>query len=194
MRHSLALRWGAAFGGAFTCNANKTELTVGYTTLYGDQGGFLAALADLWKHQVYALGRYLNAEIYSSPVIPQRIFEIVPSAELSAEQSVDRDQGDPLIYPYHDYLFRAFMERWDKATPEDILRWYVDGELESQLGCETGLVKQLFATPAEFIADLERWWSLYSGLGVAKRIRQNLVCSGIGYRLVPIGFDCIGRL
>ncbi len=39
----------AAFGGGFTCNANKSELTVGYSTLYGDQSGFLAAIADLWK-------------------------------------------------------------------------------------------------------------------------------------------------
>lgn len=161
----------AAFGGGFTCNANKSELTVGYSTLYGDQSGFLAALADLWKHQVYALGRYLNEKVYPAPVIPERIFEIVPSAELSAAQSVDEDRGDPLIYPYHDYLFRAFMERWDKATPEDILQWYVDGELESQLGCEAGLVAQLFPGPAEFINDLERWWNLYSGLAIAKRIQ-----------------------
>ena len=161
----------AAFGGGFTCNANKSELTVGYSTLYGDQSGFLAAIADLWKHQVYALGRYLNEKVYPAPVIPERIFEIVPSAELSAAQSVDEDRGDPLIYPYHDYLFRAFMERWDKATPEDILQWYADGELETRLGCEAGLAAQLFPGPREFIADLERWWNLYSGLAVAKRIQ-----------------------
>lgn len=50
----------SAFGGIFTCNANKTELTVGYGTLYGDLSGALAATADLWKHQIYALGRTLN--------------------------------------------------------------------------------------------------------------------------------------
>ncbi|UCH42120.1 MAG: NAD(+) synthase [Gammaproteobacteria bacterium] len=161
----------AAFGGGFTCNANKTELTVGYTTLYGDQGGFLAALADLWKHQVYALGRYLNDEIYGEHVIPERVFEIVPSAELSDAQSVDLDQGDPLIYPYHDYLFRGFIERWEKAAPEDILTWYANGDLEARLGCEEGLVDRLFDGPAEFIADLERWWNLYSGLAIAKRIQ-----------------------
>jgi NAD+ synthase (glutamine-hydrolysing) len=54
----------AAVGGGFTCNANKSEMTVGYSTLYGDLAGFLAALGDLWKHQVYDLARYLNEEIY----------------------------------------------------------------------------------------------------------------------------------
>ena len=54
----------SAFEGGFTCNANKSEITVGYSTLYGDQAGFLAALGDLWKHQVYDLARYFNEKIY----------------------------------------------------------------------------------------------------------------------------------
>lgn len=161
----------AAFGGGFTCNANKSEMTVGYTTLYGDLAGFLAALADLWKHQVYELALYINEHIYGREVIPRKIIDLVPSAELSYEQAVDQGKGDPIIYPYHDYLFRAFMERWDRATPEDILTWYSQGVLEEKIGCRPGLVKQLFANPAEFIDDLERWWKLYTGIGVAKRIQ-----------------------
>ncbi|MBP2650712.1 MAG: hypothetical protein H6Q74_1537 [Firmicutes bacterium] len=161
----------AAFGAAFTCNANKAEFTVGYSTLYGDQAGFIASLGDLWKHQVYALGDYLNTKVFPSPVIPQGIFDIVPSAELSLAQAVDEGKGDPLIYPYHDYLFRAFMEWWNRATPEDILTWYAAGELDARLGCEAGLTAKLFSTPADFIADLERWWKLYTGMGVAKRIQ-----------------------
>lgn len=161
----------AAFGGGFTCNANKCELTVGYSTLYGDQAGFLAALADLWKHQVYELAHYFNTTVYRQEVIPAQTITIVPSAELSFDQSVDEGKGDPLIYPYHDYLFRAFMEYWNRATPEDILLWYQAGVLEEKLGCAPHLVKQLFATPAAFIEDLERWWKLYTGLAVAKRIQ-----------------------
>jgi NAD+ synthetase len=161
----------AAFGGGFTCNANKSELTVGYATLYGDQAGFLAALADLWKHQVYAVAEYINNHVYGREVIPAGVFRIVPSAELSADQAVDEGKGDPLIYPYHDFLFRSFMEWWNRATPEDILAWYAAGELEERLGCESGLVARLFPGAAEFIADLERWWRLYTGLAVAKRIQ-----------------------
>lgn len=161
----------AAFGGAFSCNANKSEMTVGYSTLYGDQAGFFAPLADLWKHQVYALANYLNAEVWQRPIIPQGIIDLVPSAELSAAQAVDEGKGDPLCYPYHDYLFRAFVERWQRATPEDLLLWYRKGTLEQELGCAAGLVAKLFATPQEFIDDLERWWRQYCGMGVAKRIQ-----------------------
>ncbi|MEG6615953.1 NAD(+) synthase [Peptococcaceae bacterium 1198_IL3148] len=161
----------AAFGGGFTCNANKTEMTVGYSTLYGDQAGFLAALGDLWKHQVYQLATYLNEQVYRREVIPQGIIDIVPSAELSFDQAVDEGKGDPLIYNYHDYLFRAFIEPWARTTPEDILKWYSAGVLEEQIGCESGLVSKIFASPAEFINDLERWWRQFNGIGLAKRIQ-----------------------
>lgn len=161
----------ASFGGGFTCNANKAETTVGYSTLYGDQSGFLAALADLWKHQIYALAYYLNEEIYGHEVIPQGIIDIVPSAELSHAQNVDEGKGDPLKYPYHDFLFRSFIERWEKAAPQDILEWYADGTLEETIGCQPGLVAQYFPTAADFIADLEHWWNLFTGMAVAKRIQ-----------------------
>ncbi|MDD6383450.1 MAG: NAD(+) synthase [Selenomonadaceae bacterium] len=161
----------AAFGAGFTCNANKAETTVGYSTLYGDQSGFLAALADLWKHQVYALAHYLNDTIYGREVVPQGIIDIVPSAELSSAQNVDEGKGDPIKYPYHDYLFRSFIERWQKATPEDLLTWYEEGTVEKNLGCEEGLVVKYFPTAADFIKDLERWWNLFCGMAVAKRIQ-----------------------
>ena len=160
----------ASIGGGFTCNANKAESTVGYATLYGDEAGFLSALADLWKFQVYDLARYMNAEIYGREVIPQGIIDIVPSAELSTAQNVDEGKGDPLHYPYHDYLFRAFAEL--SLTPEEILNWYAAGTLEENIGCASGLVEKYFSTPQEFIADLERWWRQFKGMGVAKRIQS----------------------
>ena len=162
----------AAFGGGFTCNANKAETTVGYSTLYGDQSGFLSALADLWKYQVYDLARYLNESVYRREVIPQETIDIVPSAELSDAQDVDKGQGDPLRYPYHDFLFRSFVERWQKATPQDILEWYDAGTLEKEIGCAPGLVAKYFPTAKDFIDDLERWWNQFSGLAVAKRIQS----------------------
>ena len=159
----------ASIGGVFTCNANKAETTVGYATLYGDAAGFFCALADLWKFQVYALANYLNEKIFGDEIIPQGIIDIVPSAELSTAQNVDEGKGDPLKYSYHDYLFRAFVE--DLKTPEDILQWYVDGNLEKNIGCEVGLVKKYFPTAKDFIADLERWWKLFTGIAVAKRLQ-----------------------
>lgn len=161
----------ASFGGGFTCNANKSETTVGYSTLYGDQSGFLAALADLWKFQIYELANYMNREIYQFEAIPTDTIHIVPSAELSPQQAVDEGKGDPIQYAYHDYLFRAFMEQWNRATPEDILLWYQKGILEDKLGCKQGIIKSYFPTDKAFIEDLERWWNLYTGMAVAKRIQ-----------------------
>ena len=114
---------------------------------------------------------FLNQHIFKKEVIPQEIIDLVPSAELSFEQSVDEGKGDPIIYPYHDYLFRAFMEHWNRRTPEDILRWYEEGVLEEKIGCHSGLIDKLFSTPHDFITDLEKWWKLYTGMAVAKRIQ-----------------------
>jgi NAD+ synthase (glutamine-hydrolysing) len=162
----------AAFGGVFSCNTNKAELTVGYGTLYGDIAGFLAVIGDLWKEDVYALGRHLNAEVYRHEVIPEGIFTVTPSAELSSDQNVDEGRGDPLVYPYHDRLFFAFVQRWNRATPEEILEWHLEGTLAKNLGLPGDVhLSKLFATPRAFIEDLERWWNLYNGIGVAKRLQ-----------------------
>lgn len=159
----------AAVGGGFTCNANKAESTIGYATLYGDCAGVLAATADLWKFQVYELANYLNEKIYGREVIPQGIIDIVPSAELSDAQNVDEGKGDPLHYDYHDYLFRAFVEK--NLTPEDILNFYIEKNLEEKIGCRAGLVEKYFSTAEEFVADLEKWWKQFQGIAVAKRIQ-----------------------
>jgi NAD+ synthase (glutamine-hydrolysing) len=163
----------AAFGGVFACNANKAELTVGYSTLYGDLGGFLALIGDLWKGQVYALGRHLNEAVYGREAIPEGIFAVVPSAELGPHQAVDEGKGDPLIYPYHDRLFFSWVQRWNRATPEEILEWYAAGSLNAELGLDPAAadVYRLFPDAAAFVRDLERWWNLYGGIAVAKRVQ-----------------------
>lgn len=166
----------AAFGGAFSCNSNKSEIAIGYATFYGDICGALAMIGDLWKHQVYALGHYLNDEIFKDEVIPNEIFTIRPSAELSEEQTVGVG-GDPLVYEYHDYLFKAFIERWHKITPADILRWYKDNTLAAELGCSDKIIQDTFPDNHAFVADLERWWKLFSGFAVAKRIQAPPILS-----------------
>ena len=93
----------------------------------------------------------------------------MPSAELSDAQNVDEGKGDPIRYPYHDFLFRAFAE--ENRLPEDILAHYADGDLDAYIGCENGLAAAYFPTAEGFIADLERWWNLYTGMAVAKRIQ-----------------------
>lgn len=160
----------SAFGGVFPSNANKAETTVGYATMYGDHAGFLAPFADLWKHQVYALGEHLNQKVFQKEAIPRGIFDIRPTAELSAAQNPDKGGGDPLIYGYHDKLFEAWMQRWNRAAPEDILKWYKEGVLKENLNLDTD-IDSIFPDAASFIADMERWWRLFKGLGTVKRVQ-----------------------
>lgn len=175
----------AAFGGVFTCNANKTEMTVGYSTLYGDLGGFFACIADLWKGEVYALADFLNREVYGREAVPQGTIDVIPSAELSAEHNVEEGKGDPLYYPYHDKLFQSWVERWERATPEDNLRWYSEGRLAQKLQFD-GNLAELFPDSQSFIADLERWWKLYQGMAIAKRIQAPPV---LAIKRRAFGFD-----
>ena len=161
----------ASFGGVFTCNANKTETMVGYSTLYGDGAGFFAALADLWKYQIYELAKYINKNIFKKEIIPEGSINIVPSAELSNAQAVDEGKGDPIKYDYHDYLFKTLMESWNRILPEDILQMYIDGILEEKIGCEKGIIKKYFKNDLEFIEDLEKWWRQYMGMAISKRIQ-----------------------
>lgn len=167
----------SAVNGAFTCNGNKTEFTVGYATMYGDLAGFLAVTGDVWKTDVYALARYMNEHIFKREVIPQGSIDVVPSAELSDAQDVTQGLGDPLQYEYHDCLFRAFVEGTphtpphQRLTPEDILCAYENGTLEHLLGLPNP-ISHYFTSTEQFINDLERWWKSFNGLAVAKRIQS----------------------
>ena len=167
----------SAVNGAFTCNGNKTEFTVGYATMYGDLAGFLAVTGDVWKTDVYALARYMNEIIFQREVIPQGSIDVVPSAELSDAQDITQGLGDPLQYEYHDCLFRAFVEGTphtlphQRLTPEDILRAYENDTLESLLELPNP-ISHYFTSTEQFINDLERWWKSFNGLAVAKRIQS----------------------
>ena len=157
----------SALGGVFICNGNKTEMALGYATLYGDLNGAVAVLADLYKMEVYQLGKYINEK--HGELIPGEIFDIPASAELSDEQKVDEGKGDPIIYPYHDKLMRAFIEF--RLDPEDIIRMYSDGTLAEVLKFDPVLLKEHFPAPADFISDLEQKWRSFK-LNYFKRIQS----------------------
>jgi len=168
--------WASAFGGVFTCNANKSELTTGYSTLYGDHGGFLAPLADLWKDQVYRLGKYLNDFVFQNAVIPAETFTIKPAAELSASQNPENGGGDPFTYWYHDRLFHSWVQRWNRLAPEDLAWAWKENTLDSLLDLPHP-ISSLFETAADFLEDLERWWKAFKGLGCVKRVQSPTVCA-----------------
>lgn len=85
---------------------NKSEMSVGYFTIYGDSCGALAPLGDLFKMEVYALARYIN-EKHGVEKIPMAIIDKAPSAELSEEQ-LDTDSLPP--YPVLDAILRLYIE------------------------------------------------------------------------------------
>ncbi len=104
---------------------NKSELAVGYCTLYGDMAGGFAVLCDLLKRDVYALSRHINV-VAGREVIPERIINKAPSAELAPNQ-VDQDTLPP--YPLLDDILEGLIEHEESVAslcekyPAETVRW-----------------------------------------------------------------------
>jgi NAD+ synthase (glutamine-hydrolysing) len=101
------------FGWLVVATGNKSELAVGYATLYGDMAGGFALLKDVFKTDVFRLARHLNVRARREP-IPQSILERAPSAELRADQ-LDEDSLPP--YPALDRVLEAYVEE-DRSREE----------------------------------------------------------------------------
>jgi len=97
------------FGSMVLSTGNKSEMAVGYCTLYGDMAGGLAVVSDVPKMMVYALARWLNRE---REVIPQASIEKAPSAELRPNQT-DQDELPP--YDVLDRILKAYIEEVKSA-------------------------------------------------------------------------------
>jgi NAD+ synthase (glutamine-hydrolysing) len=101
------------FGWLVVATGNKSELSVGYSTLYGDMAGGFALLKDVYKTDVFRLARHLN-ERAGRELIPTTIIERPPSAELRADQ-LDEDSLPP--YPALDKVLEAYVEE-DRSRDE----------------------------------------------------------------------------
>ena len=112
IRGSLLMALSNKFGALVLTTGNKSEMAVGYCTLYGDMVGALAVIGDLVKTRVYAVCRWLNR---NGEVIPQAILKKAPSAELRPDQK-DTDSLPP--YEILDPILEAYVERYE--TPERI--------------------------------------------------------------------------
>ena len=112
IRGLALMAWSNATGGLLLATSNKSELAVGYSTLYGDMCGALAPIGDLLKGQVRSLARWLNAEHaalgFAGPPIPESSILKPPSAELRPDQ---RDEDSLPSYPVLDTLVDAFVGR-----------------------------------------------------------------------------------
>ena len=112
IRGNLLMALSNKFGALVLTTGNKSEMAVGYCTLYGDMVGALAVIGDLVKTRIYAVCRWLNR---NGEVIPAAILEKPPSAELRPDQK-DTDSLPP--YEILDPILEAYVERYE--TPEQI--------------------------------------------------------------------------
>lgn len=116
IRGNILMALSNKLGAMVLSTGNKSELAVGYCTLYGDMAGGLSVIADLPKTMVYALARYLNRE---QERIPRSCIEKPPSAELKPNQK-DQDTLPP--YDTLDLILKGIIE--DRLSPRDIAAKY----------------------------------------------------------------------
>jgi NAD+ synthase (glutamine-hydrolysing) len=113
IRGVLLMALSNKFGWLVVATGNKSELSVGYATLYGDMAGGFALLKDVYKTDVFRLARRLN-ERAGRELIPQTIIDRAPSAELR-ENQLDQDSLPP--YPELDRVLEAYVEE-DRSHEE----------------------------------------------------------------------------
>ncbi|HEX6044594.1 MAG TPA: NAD+ synthase [Pyrinomonadaceae bacterium] len=120
LRGNILMTISNAEGRLLLSTGNKSELALGYCTLYGDTNGGLAVIGDVLKTEVYALAKHLNRD---REVIPQAIIDKRPSAELAPGQFDDQS-----LPPYDqlDRILKLYFEQ--KATPSDIVATGFDPE------------------------------------------------------------------
>ncbi|MBC7601524.1 MAG: NAD+ synthase, partial [Ramlibacter sp.] len=130
VRGTILMEYSNSFGHLLLTTGNKSEVSVGYCTLYGDTNGGFGLIGDLYKTEVFALCRHIN-ETAGREVIPQIVIEKPPSAELAP------DQRDTDSLPPYDVL-------------DEILKLVVEGRLlpDREFVAATAFVATLQTTPA----------------------------------------------
>lgn len=156
IRGGLLMALSNKFGALVLSTGNKSELGVGYCTLYGDMAGGLSVIADVPKTMVYRLSRYVNSR---RAVIPASTIEKPPSAELRAGQ---RDSDTLPDYEVLDAILEDYVEQ--AHSPE---------EIEREHGFDSGLVKSV-------VRMVER--SEYKRQQAAPGIKISLKAFGYGRR------------
>ena len=129
IRGNILMAFSNKFGWLVLTTGNKSEMSVGYATLYGDMAGGFAVIKDVPKTLVYELANHRNS-LEKRPLIPQRIFKRPPTAELKPGQT-DQDTLPP--YPVLDPIVLAYVEEdigfeeivsmgHDRRTVEKVIR------------------------------------------------------------------------
>ena len=140
-RGTLLMALSNKFGNLVLSTGNKSELAVGYCTLYGDMVGGYAVLKDVYKTIVFELAKYRNS-ISETPVIPERVISRPPSAELRPDQK-DQDSLPP--YDILDAILYAYIEEdlsqtaiiakgFDQAVVEKVIQLVDRNEYKRRQG------------------------------------------------------------
>jgi NAD+ synthase (glutamine-hydrolysing) len=108
VRGTILMEYSNSFGALLLTTGNKSEISVGYCTLYGDTNGGLGLIGDLYKTEVYALSRHIN-ERAGREIIPEPVLTKPPSAELAPGQ-----QDSDSLPPYE--------------LLDEFLKWHIEGE------------------------------------------------------------------
>ena len=127
VRGTLLMALANKFRALVLAPGNKSELSMGYATLYGDMAGGFAVIKDIYKTLVYDLAHYRNS-LSDHPVIPVSIIERPPTAELRDDQK-DTDSLPP--YSVLDPILKAYVE--DDASLQDIIALGYDEELVTRV-------------------------------------------------------------
>ena len=127
IRGTLLMALANKFRALVLAPGNKSELSMGYATLYGDMAGGFAVIKDIYKTLVYDLAHYRNG-LSDHPVIPLSIIERPPTAELRDDQK-DTDSLPP--YPVLDPILKAYVE--DDTSLQDIIALGYDEELVTRV-------------------------------------------------------------
>jgi NAD+ synthase/NAD+ synthase (glutamine-hydrolysing) len=127
IRGTMLMAISNKLGHLLLATGNKSELAVGYCTLYGDMNGGLAVLSDVPKAAVYRIARFINRD---RAIIPERIIAKPPSAELKPDQ---RDQDDLPPYEILDEIVTAYIEH--NKAPDEI----------AAMGFEPSVVRDVIA-------------------------------------------------
>ncbi|HEV8540296.1 MAG TPA: NAD(+) synthase, partial [Nitrospiraceae bacterium] len=120
IRGNILMALSNKFGHLVLTTGNKSEMSVGYATLYGDMAGGFAVIKDVPKTMVFELARLRNTS-GKSPVIPKRVFERPPTAELKPNQT-DQDTLPP--YEILDPILKAYVE--EDRSPDEIVQMGFD--------------------------------------------------------------------
>jgi NAD+ synthase (glutamine-hydrolysing) len=162
IRGNILMAWSNRTGALVLTTGNKSELAVGYCTLYGDMAGGLGVLGDVYKTMVYRVSRWINRE---RELIPESTLTKAPSAELKPDQT-DQDTLPP--YDVLDAILKLYIEEWqeldeiaaagfDRELVQRVLRLVDTNEFKRQQAAPTIRVSQKAFGSGRDMPIAQRW-------------------------------------